>query len=60
MHQLYAVGNLRSEDYTLLIKSQLIGAPVGYWIGEQCSIKAGEAVAEAVPLATCHRPSTGS
>lgn len=29
-----AVGNLRSEDYNLLIKSQLIGAPIGYWIGE--------------------------
>lgn len=28
-------GNLRSEDYTLLIKSQLIGAPVGYWIGSR-------------------------
>lgn len=30
-----AVSNLRSEDYNLLIKSQLIGAPIGYWIGEQ-------------------------
>jgi hypothetical protein len=30
-----AVGNLRSEDYSLLIKSQLIGAPIGYWIGEK-------------------------
>lgn len=31
----FAVGNLRSEDYSLLIKSQLIGAPIGYWIGEE-------------------------
>lgn len=30
---LCAVGNLRSDDYSLLIKSQLIGAPIGYWIG---------------------------
>jgi hypothetical protein len=29
------VYNLRSDDYNLLIKSQLIGAPIGYMIGEQ-------------------------
>jgi hypothetical protein len=32
-----AVNALRSEDFNLLIKSQLIGAPLGYWIGEQHS-----------------------
>lgn len=27
------VGNLRSEDLSLLIKSTAAGAPLGYWLG---------------------------
>lgn len=29
------LGNLRSEDISLLVKATAIGAPIGYWIGSK-------------------------